>query len=118
MRFIRVIHEGQLRAGEGQTKAAIALFERSYEAGNLWNIDSGWNYYVDATIAFLREDMNRLKVARQKLATLPPPAEQRDAKPEARTIKARSWPPNLGVVDGLIHCFGQPYQLAYSRSCR
>lgn len=111
-------HEGQLRASEGQAEAAIALFERSYERGNIWNIDSGWNSYVDATIAFMRRDMGGLKAAREKLAALPPPAEQHGARPEAKTIKTRSWPPNLSVVDGLIHCFDEPYQLAYGEACR
>ena len=111
-------HEGQLGADEGQTKAAIALFERSYDRGNIWNIDSGWNSYVDATIAFLRQDMDGLKAARQALATLPPPEKQPGARPEAKAIKTRSWPPNLGVVDGLIRCFSKPYRLAYGEACR
>ncbi|MCI4590412.1 hypothetical protein MOK15_09930 [Sphingobium sp. BYY-5] len=111
-------HEGQLRAGAGQSEKALSLFEQSHQQPNQLNVDTGWNAYVDASIAFLRHDATALKTARDKLANLPPPAQQPDATPEAREIKVQSWPPNLDVVDGLVSCFDQPYSIAYSQSCR
>jgi len=111
-------HEGQLRAGAGQTEEALSLFELSRQQPNQWNVDTGWNAYVDASIAFLRHDVTELKMARDRLANLPPPAQQPDATPEGKKIKVRSWPPNLDVVNGLVSCFDQPYSIAYSQSCR
>jgi hypothetical protein len=28
------------------------------------------------------------------------------------------WPMNIDVVEGLLNCFGQPYDVAYGRTCR
>jgi hypothetical protein len=28
------------------------------------------------------------------------------------------WPPNLDVVEGLVHCFNKPYRVAYGSECR
>lgn len=107
-------HEGQLRASDGQTEAAIALFERSRkEPADAF----GWNQYVDATIAFLRNDRPALLAARASLAGLPRPAGFAPRDPQGHPIDL-SWPMNLNVVDGLIACFGRPYREAYGTACR
>lgn len=100
-------HEGQLRAEVGDYRSAIALMEKSREQPERDRF--GWNAYVDATIAFLRNDQRATAEARDRLASLPKP-DMFDGR--------RSWPPNLDVVDGLIKCFGQAYKVAYGSTCR
>jgi len=86
-------HEGQLRATAGQISEAIELFEKARRPSDS---GFGWNPYVDATIAFMKQDKSALLAAREALAKLPQA-------------------PNLNVVDMLIACFGQPYKEAYGR---
>jgi hypothetical protein len=62
-------HEGQLRASLGQTAAAIALFEMSRKPKDML----GWNAYVDASIAFLKNDKEALVEARERLLSTPKP---------------------------------------------
>src|SRR6478736_1811435 len=55
-------HEGQVRASASKYERAIALFESARKP-----IDQdavGWNYSVDATLAFLRRDKSGLVAAR------------------------------------------------------
>lgn len=112
-------HEGQMRAAAGQYGAAAPLFEAARAGSNEWNIDTGWNAYVDASIAFVRRDLPALKAARTRLATLPPPPLQPQAAPAAKAEPLpENWPPNLDVIDGLIACFDKPYADAMSPSCR
>lgn len=87
-------HEGQARAFQGEIDSAIELFRRSLkpESKNY----GAWNEYVHASIAFLRNDLNALQSARDEMAGL----TGRNAL-------------NLGVVDGLIACFGETYSIAY-----
>jgi hypothetical protein len=88
---------------------------------------AGWNPYVDATIAFLRQDRAALGKAHAALAAVAPPAGK-DVPPvvdgmmevsmsDGQTMKIR-WPPNIDVVEGLVKCFGQPYDTAYGSDCR
>ena len=104
-------HEGQLRAGAGQTSRAIALFRRAKKPAA--EDHDGWNLYVEGTIAFLHHDRSALLRARAALAALPPPS-----RPETLTIQGQvvqmPWPPNLNVLDGFLKCFGEPYALAYA----
>lgn len=105
-------HEGQMRAEIGQTRQAIALFERSRkpaEVDRAW----GWNLYVDGSIAFLRGDRAGLKRARAALAVLPKPPELANARgPDGKPMTIR-WPMNLNVLDGFLRCWGQSYHNAY-----
>lgn len=105
-------HEGQLRASEGQAERAIALFEQSRKTGDTF----GWNLYVDASIAFLREDRPALEAARDALARLPRPADFAPRDSRGRPIEI-NWPPNLHVVDRFIACFGYGYREAYAGRC-
>jgi hypothetical protein len=102
-------HEGQLRAMAGSTEEAIRLFEKSRKtAGDAF----GWNFYVDASIAFLKRDKLALLAAREALAGVPRPKDfdPRDAQGNVVLV---SWPPNLSIVDGLITCFDRGYKEAY-----
>jgi hypothetical protein len=101
-------HEGQLRADAGQTRAAIALFEKSRKGGE----DADWNLYVDGTIAFLERDRPGLVTARNSLAALPRPADFKPTGPDGKPLNI-AWPPNLNVLDGLLACFGRSYDKAY-----
>lgn len=99
-------HEGQYRASAGQYPQAEELFEQSrLPAGAAFAM---WNLYVDATVAFVRQDRPALLKAHAKLAGLPPEAYAPDPKPM-----------NLDVVAGLVRCFGRSYTEAYgSPACR
>lgn len=118
-------HEAQLRASSGDYARAIPLMERAYKPKSLDG--GGWNPYVDATIAFLRNDKGALIDARARLeATQPspelgmPPVKNGFIElPMANGQMSKiSWPPNLDVVDGLVRCFGKAYAVAYSKQCR
>jgi hypothetical protein len=100
-------HEAQLRAEAGDTAAAVSLMERSRQPDEA--DASGWNPYVDATIAFLRGNRAAFDAARTKLLALPRPAH---------LSADREWPPNAQVVEGLNKCFGQSYAVAYGDACR
>ncbi len=103
-------HEGQLRAELGETEAAIALFERSRREPA--DDEYGWNHYVDATIAFLRQDRSALEAARGRLAKAKVPDFPAD-------WRGSRGPMNLDVVDGLLSCFGRSYKDAYgAKECR
>jgi hypothetical protein len=100
-------HEAQLRASTGDYASAIPLMQKS--RGPKDRDKFGWNAYADATIAFLRSDKKALFRARNQLIDL--------VKPD-NVAAERKWPPNLDIVDALIHCFGQPYKIAYGSTCR
>ena len=103
-------HEGQLRAELGETDAAIALLERGRHPTD----EDGWNDYVDATIAFLRNDRRRLLAVRDRLAERPKPADwATGVDTKGNPVAAPPWPMNLNVVDRLIACFGRSYREAY-----
>ncbi|MEM1037347.1 MAG: hypothetical protein AAGI14_11365 [Pseudomonadota bacterium] len=87
-------HEGQIRASQGQTQQALALFNKSLEAPE--DSRRGWNEYVRVSIAFLEDDLDELKRQRELMAASDNPSQL-----------------NLGVLDGLIACFGKPYAEAY-----
>lgn len=102
-------HEGQVRAEMGQTEAAIRLFRLSRKPSDP---GTGWNEYVEASVAFLRNDRPAFDKARAALAVLPQPAAWNLRKPNGELV---AWPMNLEVVDELGRCFGLPYKQAYGR---
>ena len=59
-------HEGQLRAELGENESAIFLFEKTRRPSDLNRI--GWNFYLDASIAFLKKDKEKLLKSRNLLA--------------------------------------------------
>ncbi|HIE1101957.1 MULTISPECIES: hypothetical protein [Stenotrophomonas] len=112
-------HEAQLRADAGQRDPASALMRLTYRPRNA--DPDGWNLYVDATIAFLDDDLPALRRMRARLAALPPPAgrglsDGPALMQAADGTQAVPWPPRLKIVDALIRCMYQPYALA-SGSC-
>lgn len=112
-------HEGQLRASGGQTEQSAVLLARSREPkGDA----SGWNEYVDATLAFLRKDRATFDDAWHRLAAIPAPGVMKDGYFDAQmadgTAMKIRWPINIDVVEGLAQCFDKPYRLAYGTDCR
>ncbi|WP_290930705.1 hypothetical protein [Hyphomonas sp.] len=87
-------HEGQIRAMHGQPQEALDLFNKSIKPEE--QSIGGWNEYVRATIAFVEGNRSALEAERANLV----------AKVPADNL-------NLGVVDGLIVCFGRSYADAY-----
>ena len=75
MPYLLPFHEGQIRLGLGQTNRAIALFEAARQPKAPIGFDTGWNFYIDASIAFARGDLKDLRAARAQLAVLPLPPE-------------------------------------------
>lgn len=119
-------HEGQLRAFAGQTERAVPLLlDSKHDAATDL---AGWNDYVDATVAFLRGDRERLLAARDRLAATPYPSVGGmpplvDGVMEIATAPGQPpmrirWPPNIDVVEGLVACFERSYAEAYSGHCR
>ncbi|HEV7228837.1 hypothetical protein [Brevundimonas sp.] len=109
-------HEGQLRAAASQTDRAIDIMTRSREVEG----DPAIQLYIDATLAFLRQDRPALIEARARLVALPMPDGYAQAierfKRTYPDLPPPVWPLNLDVVDGLIACFDKPYAEAYA--CR
>ncbi len=99
-------HEAQLRAQIGENKEAISLMRKSRELD--YKDLSGWDPYVDATIAFLQNDKGRFRKARDRL--------EHFRKPNGWPADAE-WPQNASVVARLWNCFGKPYKIAYDGSC-
>lgn len=89
-------HEGQLRAFGGDYEGAILLFEESLSKTGASRF--GWNEYVRGTIAFLRNDLETLSAERAAMTD---------------KVYAGKGDVNLGVLDGLITCFGRSYSQAY-----
>lgn len=119
-------HEGQALASAGEYADAIPLLEsaRKPEDQDL----TGWNHYVDATVAFLRHDKAVLLAARQHLTAIKYPIGAgfpplNDGYVEFRAPAGQPpvrfrWPPNIEVVDALVVCFNRPYEEAYGPTCR
>jgi len=113
-------HEAQARAVAGQTEKALELFRRdlAYEKSLPAEHRSDNNILkAEATIAFLEGDLNTLRAKRAELAAMPKPDGFEEAiakfKKNFPGAPPPEWPLNLSVVDGLIHCFGKPYAVAY-----
>jgi len=59
-----------------------------------------WNAYVNATLAFLNKDKEKLIKYRNQIA---------------QGLEIKAIIPNLDVVDALIANFDEPYSIAYER---
>lgn len=119
-------HEGQTRAMGGETDLAIPLLFAGVNPGftgagaavdkEALPIGEANAEYALATVAFLQGNLEALKNARARLAAIPEPNSYVEMikKSHASISKAAEWPPNLNIVDELIHCFGKPYSVAYA----
>lgn len=91
-------HAGQMYAFADDYQKAIDLFKRSTYAEEPPALPLRWNAYVEATIAFLKKDEDRLRECREEIVR----------GPTFQGEKA-----NLDVVDRLIKHFDEPYSEAY-----
>lgn len=85
-------------AFNNEYEIAKLRFKQSINPKEPENMPILWNAYVYATIAFLNNDMHKLKLYRGKIANGP-------------IFNGKKT--NLDVVDNLIQYFGQPYLVAY-----
>ncbi|WP_235430399.1 hypothetical protein [Xanthomonas sp. MUS 060] len=116
-------HEGQLRAFAGDSAAAIALMQAAKKPPS--QDITGWNPYVDATVAFLEHDRAGFAKAKRALKAVRPSADLpplqhgmlRMPLPGGQTFEMR-WPMNIDVVEGLARCMRRPYRVAYGPDCR
>lgn len=113
-------HAGQMKAFAGKNTDALALFAGTYEAED----DVEWKYYVDATLAFLKQDLSGIETAYEKLSTFEVSDESKasrqrflDENPNITMPDGfLTEPANLLVIKRLSDCFGRPYKEAY-RGC-
>ncbi|MBE9159413.1 hypothetical protein IQ265_21650 [Nodosilinea sp. LEGE 06152] len=103
-REILAFHAGQMLAYDNDYDSAISFFEQSFFPQGELPLDfkpyaDAWDAYVNATIAFLRQDQAALMAYRADVAAGP-------------TLNGEQ-PMNLEVVDRLIENFGKPYRQAY-----
>lgn len=91
-------HAGQMYAFSNDYEIAKARFKQSINPNEPENTPVLWNDYVDATIAFLDNDMPQLTLHRNHIAN------------GTNTVMNKQ---NLEVVDSLVQHFGQPYSVAY-----
>ena len=110
-------HEGQIRAGLGESQAAVPLLLAGVNPQGSDSFD--FADYAIGTVAFLQRDRPALQAARDRLAKLPEPAgwPATQARFRAKFGSSPAWPPNLNVLDGLLACFDQPYAQAYAPPC-
>jgi hypothetical protein len=98
---ILYFHAGQMYAFSDDYQTAIERFVKSAYAQEPPELPLRWNAYVQATIAFLSKDLDRLKDCRKEIAEGPALEGQKA---------------NLDVVDRLIEHFEEPYSKAYRAS--
>jgi len=91
-------HAGQLYAFAGDNETAIKRFSDAMNANEAKDSPIRWNAYVDATIAFLKKDRERILERRHEIACGP---------------NLDGEIPNLDVVDRLIEGFDKSYAEAY-----
>jgi hypothetical protein len=116
-------HEAEVRASNGQTERALDLFreELAFKKSAAAGEETEDILYGEATIAFLESDRAALIAARDRLAALPmPPGMAEAMKAAAARYGLRApltWPPNLGVTENLVKCFGRTYREAFDEGC-
>ena len=108
-------HEAQNWAWAGRTDLALPLFESTRKLGDSSNAEE-WNLYIDGTLAFLRHDRPALEAAIAKMAAIPAPPGWGNARGVDGKPNSMLWPQNLGALQNLARCWGQPYLVAYE--CR
>lgn len=109
--YMLPFHAGQMYAMDGQYRRAVAIMKKAYSDRPSRFVD--WNAFVDANIAFLQSDIETLMEMRGRINQQPPMPDKPGIPEWAVGNKM-----NLEVVEGLVHCFGQAFDVAYSETCR
>lgn len=101
-------HEGQMRAYAGQTEEAVALLRLHYKSAG--EDVTGWNHYMDGTIAFLERDREGLQAAIERLKAVPAFGASA-VYVDGRQAKIR-WPLNLDLLEAFERCWERSYEEA------
>jgi hypothetical protein len=97
-----IFHVGQNLAMSGDERAAALVVATAKRTGQMAGSSFDWNAYVTGTWAYLRRNRDLLQRSFETLKSQPGEGNQINAK----------------VLGGLLHCYGQPYSLAYSERCQ
>lgn len=109
--YVLPFHAGQMLAMAGDYGDSIRYLKRSYSDRESKLID--WNAFVDAHIAFIEKDAEKLARMRERIDQQP---EMRSGPGVPEWAVGRKI--NLDVVDGFLACFDEPFAIAYEMSCR
>lgn len=107
-------HEAQLWGYAGRSDIAVPLFERIYREMTGDSSDP-WRLYTEGNLAFLQRDRARFEATTAKLAALPRPADwdsRRAVMADGRPAGPRPWPPNLNILQAMLRCWDQTYEVA------
>ncbi len=85
-----VFHVGQIYGDLGENNLAIERMNQAYNS--ILDKKYHWNSYVDGSIAFLKQDLEKLKNARDKIKSIEPDH------------------PYVETLGDLIRCFKRPYK--------
>lgn len=104
-------HEAQMWAYAGETDQALPLFAQAHRTdGSLSAV--AWNLYVDGNIAFLRRDRAGLEAAASALAAVPKPPGWDSAVGVDGNPVSLPWPLNLNVLEAMLRCWDETYEVA------
>ena len=117
-------HAAQMFAQAGDYNDALRMFRREYDP-TLGPDDEhyDWTLYGRGTVEFLEGDRPALERTISQYAALPVDQERKDALLRYAEENNVSFPPevlagrpaNLVVLEGLLRCFGEPYDVAYGQ---
>ena len=112
-------HEGQMRAKGGEYDRAATLFEAAKHLAPEDGYDEAWNFYADASSAFVRRDREALDAAFDAMMALPLPDDWEAYSAAVVEMLGREprWPNNIEVVEQLRDCFDATYDEAYGDGC-
>lgn len=97
-----IFHVGQNLALSGDERGGARMIAAAKRPTQAAGASFDWNTYVIGTWAFMQRDRELLQTAFDRLRGQPGEGNQANAK----------------VLGGLLHCYGQPYSMAYSPSCQ
>ncbi|MBN8554944.1 MAG: hypothetical protein J0L93_05825 [Deltaproteobacteria bacterium] len=98
---ILYFHAGQMYAYAELNEVAVSRMMNSLNPKEDMNPELNWNDYVQASVAFLRNDRESLEIFQKKLAA--------GKASEGNDL-------NLSVVNNFLKCLGKPYSWPYGRS--
>ena len=109
--YILPFHAGQMLAMAGDYDNATLYLQRGYSSRESKLVD--WNAFVEAHLAFIEKDAERLAAMRLRIDKQPAMVDGPGVPDWAVGKKI-----NLDVVDGFLACFDKPFAVAYEEPCR
>ena len=104
-------HAGQMLAMSGNYRESVRYLKLGYTQRESKIVD--WNAFVDAHVAFIEKDAEKLEAMRARIA-MQPAMKSGPGVPDWAIGKRI----NLDVVDGFLACFDKPFHVAYEAPCR